>query len=55
MFTITQKDLAYAPATTLMELFKLRVITPVDVLEAQKKGATRMFAGDLFPDFRGEP
>jgi amidase len=36
MFTITQKDLAYAPATTLMELFKLRVITPVDVLEAQK-------------------
>ena len=36
MYTITQKDLAYAPATTLMELFKLRVITPVDVLEAQK-------------------
>ena len=35
-FTITEKDLAYAPATTLMELFKLRVVTPVDVLEAQK-------------------
>lgn len=35
MYRITEKDLAYAPATTLMELFKLRVITPVDVLEAQ--------------------
>ena len=34
-FTITEKDLAYAPATTLMELFKLRVIIPVDVLKAQ--------------------
>ena len=36
MYTITQKDLAYAPATTLMELFKLGFITPVDVLKAQK-------------------
>ena len=35
MYTITKKDIAYAPATMLMELFKQGVITPVDVLQAQ--------------------
>lgn len=34
-FTITEKDLAYAPATMLIELFKNHIVTPVDVLKAQ--------------------
>ena len=32
----TQKELAYMPATVQIELFKRGVITPVDVLKAQK-------------------
>lgn len=35
MFNLSEKDLAYLPASTLLELFKQGIITPVDVLRAQ--------------------
>ena len=35
MLNISDKDLAYMPATTLLELFKQGFVTPVDLLKAQ--------------------